>query len=312
MLGYRFRFYLAEFSEILRFYLPTYIPATTKISYLKFLSKKYVIPKLTLSALPEKISLETRTKCNGQCPFCAASVKNETRKDTTMHDEIFKKIITELSVKYFNGLLTFSGNNEPLLDKNLIERIRFAKTMLTHAKFGLMTNGVLLTNEVGQKLFDAGLDRLYINNYSYDGIIRKNIYDFIKKTKPLYKDKDIQLFQSRYNNKMVTNRAGSNPQKLLQQFLPLPCKFLFEQFNITTSGRVCLCCQDIYCAGDLGNVTNNSIEGIWNNDKINSLRNNILQGNRNCSPLCSICDFIGFSPGDVPFPHNYLVRFKLM
>jgi len=308
----KLQFYIAECAELFRFYLPKCFPATTRIKYLQYLSRKYVEPRLAVADFPPKISLETRTKCNGHCPFCAASVESETRPDTVMPEELFKKVVSELAARDYRGLLTFSGNNEPLLDKRIAEWIGYARQNLPAARLGLMTNGVLLTSKLGRQLFEAGLDRLQIDNYSTNGVLLKNVTAFMANVKPLFPDRDIKLFNRRYQSKMVTNRAGSNPQGIAQVNLPLPCKYLFDQFNITTSGEVCMCCQDIFCSGKLGNVTSDSVAAVWRSERYQGFRKKILCYDRASVPLCSGCDFMGFGPGDVSFPHNVLLRFKLI
>ena len=87
-----------------------------------------------------------------------------------MDESLFKKIIAELvSVKY-SGMLKFYTENEPLLDKRLVEFIQYANDNLPYLKgIQIDTNGLLLTESLGIKLFDAGLTYLHVNDYTETG-----------------------------------------------------------------------------------------------------------------------------------------------
>ena len=70
-------------------------------SWAKFIQKKIIykprIKKLGIASesdipLFNAVFFEVRTKCNGSCQFCAASVQNEIRKDMSMPIDLYKKV----------------------------------------------------------------------------------------------------------------------------------------------------------------------------------------------------------------------------
>ena len=82
----------------------------------------------------------------------------------TMDDDIFKKVINECA-KYNCGNVHLHNFGEPLLDKKIIQRIKYAKDKgLPRVK--IFSNGSLLTTNMAEKLINAGLDEIKI---SFDG-----------------------------------------------------------------------------------------------------------------------------------------------
>ena len=130
------------------------------------------------------IEIETRTRCNSACSFCGASVLADKRPDLRMPDEMFDKIISELRDIKFKGSIHFFINNEPLLDPRLADMVRKAKTEVPSAKTEVQTNGLKLNVKNGRELLSAGLDVLYINNYSDEGKIPAGVLKFMDEVAP--------------------------------------------------------------------------------------------------------------------------------
>jgi len=83
-----------------------------------------------------------------------------------MELSLFKKIIDEMTqfpVKV--KMLRFCGAGESLLDKNIIEMVRYAAEKRVAEKMELITNGILLTPVMSLKLIEAGLERLRVSIY---------------------------------------------------------------------------------------------------------------------------------------------------
>lgn len=108
--------------------------------------------------------------CNLSCRFCHYGLPKEQRPKITtksvMSLELFKKIIDDL--KAFPNkikLLRFCGAGESLLDKNIVEMVRYASESQVAEKIELITNGVLLTKDISTALINAGLTRLRVSIY---------------------------------------------------------------------------------------------------------------------------------------------------
>ena len=64
-----------------------------------------------------------------------------------MSEELFKKIISELSHINYSGYLSLFSNNEPFLDERIINFAKYARENLKNAELSIWTNGTLLTFE---------------------------------------------------------------------------------------------------------------------------------------------------------------------
>lgn len=97
--------------------------------------------------------------CNQKCLHCyAAGQKYADKKELTTEE--WKKVIDKCREAYIPQL-TFTGG-EPTKREDLVELIDYARWFITR----LNTNGVLLTEELCQKLYDASLDSIQITFYS--------------------------------------------------------------------------------------------------------------------------------------------------
>lgn len=115
--------------------------------------------------------METTNICNLSCPICPRV--NMKRKQGIISDELFKKIIGE--TKKYTRFLWLHHFGEPLVDKNIYERIRYCKSQ--GVGVGLSTNGTLFNEYVSKKILESGLDKILI---SFDGAT-KETYEKIRK-----------------------------------------------------------------------------------------------------------------------------------
>ena len=254
------------------------------------------------------IELETRTRCNSTCGFCMASVLTDTREDLLMPDGLLNKIFAELQALKYDGVIRFFVNNEPLLDKRLVDLIRQAKAQIPAATLEVQTNGLKLNPRNGRELLDAGLDVLYVNNYSADGSIHKGVTAFLEETAPDFPDRKI-LFNLRDLNEKLLNRAGTAPNSAaLAEPFSIPCVLPFEEMVITADGRVSLCCQDHFFEEKMGNVNESSLEDIWNGPSFQRIRKKLKESDRNGSKFCQVCDFRGFKEEHILPGESFLNR----
>lgn len=99
--------------------------------------------------------------CNQKCLHCYAAGQSYSDKKELSTEE-WKKII-DICRKECIPQLTFTGG-EPTKRKDLVELIDYSKWFITR----LNTNGVLLTKELCEKLYEAYLDSVQITFYSSD------------------------------------------------------------------------------------------------------------------------------------------------
>ena len=259
------------------------------------------------SPLPRIIHIETRTKCNGICAFCPASINNDQREDISMSRDLIEKILDELARLNFTSRLSFYNNNEPFLDERIYDIIASARIKLPLSYLELKTNGLTLDLGKITKIFNAGLDTLYINDYSSDkkhhGNILKLIEDLdtVRRFKGHYEPKfniyyDRIQIGLRDSNAVLNSRAGTSPNKPKpNKAITQPCFRPMEMMTISPSGTVGLCSEDFHYRSNMGNINNESLLNIWMSERWITLRKDLASGNRKNTDICSECDYKGYT-----------------
>ena len=72
------------------------------------------------------IEIETLNRCNGKCSFCPINATAPQRQYAKMDEQVFKKIIDELSEMGFDRKVALFSNNEPFLDERIIDFAKYA------------------------------------------------------------------------------------------------------------------------------------------------------------------------------------------
>lgn len=162
--------------------------------------------------LPQHVEIETINRCNGKCAFCPVNATEQQRPLAKMPDELFEKIINDLSSLGFDGELNLFSNNEPFLDARMIKFAEYAKEMLPNAFINISTNGSVLKVEDVKEIIKY-IDALWINNYSMDGKLTasiKAIADYIGGDSAAREKITIVM---RKQQEVLTNRGGQSPNK---------------------------------------------------------------------------------------------------
>lgn len=114
---------------------------------------------------PLFIDIETTSACNLRCPFCATTYRGEAVQKGFIPYPAVKKIIDQGAGNNLYGV-KFNVRGEPLLHPEIDRFVRYAKQKgLLDVYFN--TNAMLLTEEMSQRLVDAGLDRLSVSFEGY-------------------------------------------------------------------------------------------------------------------------------------------------
>ena len=236
------------------------------------------------------IEIETYNRCNGGCEFCPVNVKNDSRPEKIMSEELFKKIIDELSaMDYYGGLALFS-NNEPFLDSRIIEFCRYARKKVPHAKTHLYTNGTLLKINMFVEVIDF-LDELIIDNYNskLELIPNNFIINNYCEEHPELKEKVTIIL--RHPKEVLESRGGKAPNKKKRElFLDVKCTHPFRQMIIRPDGKVSICCNDALGDTDMGDVSKDTLVNIWRGQRFEDVRKNIQRFGRGSVEFCRYCD----------------------
>lgn len=276
------------------------IGATKKIQniYLKYLEDG-IIP------LPRIIHVETRSKCNGCCGFCPSSITADRRQDLYMPDELIEKIINELNELQYQNRLSFYNNNEPFLDKRIFDITKSAREKLPGAYLELKSNGLVLNTEKIHMIFNAGLDMLYINDYSNNNQFHKNVQKIKGDLEQIRRYKG-HLEKDQYFNRINISiadqnavkgtRAGNSPNKAYKKkYIQKMCLRPFEMMTINPEGDTSVCSEDMYCTINMGNIKNQTLLEIWRSEKWDNVRKRLIKGDRSFKSTCSKCDYKGLT-----------------
>lgn len=130
--------------------------------------KRTVLAKSLPLDTPFLVQIFPIYACNLRCSYCIYSIPKSQHgyisSKTVMDMDIYKKCIDEIA-NFPNKLkmLRFAGIGEPLLHKDIAEMVRYAKMKNIAESVDIVTNGLLLNQELALSLIDAGLDRLRVS-----------------------------------------------------------------------------------------------------------------------------------------------------
>lgn len=262
----------------------------------------------------DAVFFEVRTRCNGHCKFCLASVESDPREDISMPRELFEKVLQDLVDLQYEGRLAFHNNNEPLLFKELPEFVSRAKERLPQCHIHILTNGRSLTLPKMERLIEAGVDQVSVNVYRTNSdepipqVLTKIRTELLER---MFSDSELEVLglgndqspkkpkfsfvvSARLENEILDSRAGTAPNKKAPATVARGfCQYPFTQFIVTANGQVAGCCNDLLFELPMGNVRTSSVFEIWMGEEFSQLRKNLLNGERKAVKTCSKCDFIG-------------------
>lgn len=236
------------------------------------------------------IELETVNRCNNDCSFCPVSRKHDIRKTIKMSEDLFKKIIGDLEEMQYDGTLCLFSNNEPLLDDRVYSFLKYAREKLPNAILCLYTNGILLTEERYIQLVEY-LDYLVIDNYNDEIALNDNIREL--KEKNIDEKNCCVRVDVRKKNQILANRGGLSPNNENKNQYVSPCVLPFIQMVIRPDGKVSRCCQDVYGNETMGDLSEQSIQDVWQGEKFRLYREMMLEGKRCNIEYCRDCDIKG-------------------
>ena len=235
------------------------------------------------------IEIETINRCNGTCEFCPVNSLVDSREKKVMTEELFKKIIDELSEMNYSGRIALFSNNEPFLDKRIIEFHHYTRKKLPNARMHLFTNGTLLTLDKFIEITEL-LDELIIDNYNQELQLIKpceEIKEYCEKHPELKKKVTIVL---RKPKEILTSRGGDAPNRTkVNVDGEISCVNPFQQLIIRPDGKVSLCCNDPLGKITMGDVNDESIQDIWYGKRYTHIREAMRNG-RGYVDRCKNCD----------------------
>lgn len=266
-------------------------------SELKFYNK---IPIFSL------IEFNLLARCTRRCVFCPASEEfYENLYGSNRYEfkvKLYKKILFDLKLINYEGIVAFSGFSEPFLHKNIIRFVSLSRKYLPNSIIIINTNGDMLNHKVVKAVFDAGLSRLDIQLYDSS--------DQIDYFKSMIDDANVDFdkiflrrryFKHGNYGMYLTNRSGLiDTSKFRNNSVELPikqlCFYPFYMMKIDFTGDVIICSHDWSKKSIIGNVKDQNVLELWKSEKLNKIRKLLTESNRNFLP-CSLCDVKGDKMG---------------
>lgn len=289
--------------------------------WVQFVTNYNAASELLLApAFPLQLDFELNAACNLRCRFCLHG--QQTVKEQRLPWGIFRDAILEGQE---HGLTSVKLNyiNEPLLVRNLDEYIRFA---LDHGVLNVYfaTNGILLTEEVGRRLIEAGLTKLLISidaatpetyqrmrgSAKYDRVV-ENIKSFIRLRDsmglrfPLVRvnflltaenEHEADAFEDLWagDADMIGFQSqvavpDSDDRTLADPGAPFGCSFPFKLMVIDRDGLVLPCCTFSGREMPVGEFSDLGIARAWNSPAMAELRRVHQERKYGAVPVCRHC-----------------------
>src|SRR5262249_44188711 len=129
---------------------------------------KNPLTRRPIPSFPRTLQIQTFTGCNADCIFCPYGETYTTQPKGKMPIELFHRIIDEASEHGVRRISPYLMN-EPLMDRDLFDKVRYINEKIPDCKVVVTTNGHFLTPPVVDKILEMGdgLHKLYV---SFQGI----------------------------------------------------------------------------------------------------------------------------------------------
>ncbi|MCC7085214.1 MAG: SPASM domain-containing protein [Pirellulales bacterium] len=264
---------------------------------------------------PRTVRVETTNHCQADCSFCPRSTIG--RAKGFMKQELFEKVVRECAIGGCQ-LMHLHGFGEPLLDKQLPERIQLCKQSGI-GRVKIFTNGDLLRGDLARRLLESGVDEIKVSIDGADakefnvlrvGLDHGKVLENVQAFRKLRDDAGLgtptlvaatcQTSNRGRTEKMLAgvvdridftniHNWGGALGQLTGKRIRKPCDRLWRTFTVLVSGQVALCCLDHSGKEILGDVNHQRITEIWNNQRYRQLRQWHRSSQQDQIPLCSKC-----------------------
>lgn len=277
---------------------------------------------------PDHVQIQTITGCNARCIFCP---NNKTRKKIRtgirMDWDLYRSIVdqcVELNVRRYSVYLM----NEPMLDKELPERIAYIAAQINRPQYIKATShGGLLTERMAKDLLNSGLHKLKISVQSLNPETYRNImglpldktlrnidrflelkekggfkrpkleivmvdaiqtHDEIPAAREYWQQRGIPLYVEPVENRADQDNIRNTAMGTEQLRAFSWCRRLTEQIYILHDGRMLLCCADWEQQSVMGDLTKSRLADIWYGEHYRDYRRRFKKGDVK-GMICESC-----------------------
>lgn len=273
---------------------------------------------------PYSIQIEPTEGCNLGCSFCGLQgmKKNGKTPWNFMTLETAENIAKKIAEAKWTAKIIFAMHGEPTLNKDLLKIIKIFRKNLPNNIFHIISNGAGFVKgnttplQYCEKLFNAGINHILLDNYSVDGDWKKIVDDVkdaymirylgIDKTPMFRTDKvrDIIVLPSIQATKIsfvrnLKNHCGA-AFPLNDENNNKRCAVPFRELSFRYDGKVALCCDDFRGQYYIGSIFDyDNIDDLWNNERFQAARVMLYNAERQFSP-CRGCTNVSMRVGLLP------------
>lgn len=262
-----------------------------KKMHIKFLDNIRRLLNHEIFPIFQSIEIETINRCNGECSFCPINRNEDSRIYAKMDEKLFESIILQLASIQYKGRVSLFSNNEPLLDKRIVNFAKFTYEQLPDACKLIYTNGTLLNKDIFFRLMEY-LNILCIDVYYDDNIYLELTNELIEIFKCCLMDINLQkkVMVQFINRKAIrNNRGGQSKNRHNIYQVKATCMLPYVQMIVRPDGKLSLCCNDALGRYTLGDLNKEGLIEAWNNKNYKNIRERIYDSRQNIE-FCKYCD----------------------
>lgn len=279
--------------------------------------------KSSIAPIPRLLMLETTNACNLKCKICGN--KNMKRPRGMMSIDLGQRAIREAAEIGIQEVALYT-TGEPLLYPYLEQLIVTARKNNMYCF--LTSNGMLLNKQLAKMLCKSGLNSFKFsidgtNKEEYEAIREGGIFETLMSNVRLLREtrdrlgsklkiicgmvlmernqEHLSTFRTLFEPfaddlliSKVTNQGGkykdTSDIKSCGTTKPQPCRLLWDRIIINYDGKITACCIDFDAELVYGDYNNSTLLEVWNNEIIQTWRENHLTGKVATMPLCCDCN----------------------
>ncbi len=130
--------------------------------------------KAAMTARPAQLCIETTNICTADCVFCW--YQYQQRPTGIMAPALYRKALEEFAALGGGSLDLTPLAGDPLVDPEIVERIRMARRLPAIGEIRLFTNMILADRHGAANLVGSGLTRLTISVPGFDADTYRRVY----------------------------------------------------------------------------------------------------------------------------------------
>lgn len=279
--------------------------------------------KIILDA-PPYVLIEPVSACNFRCPMCFQVDSTFTKKPYmgVMKWDLFCKVVDEAD-RIGTGAITLASRGEPTMHPKLGEMLEYLKSKKNIYEVKINTNASFLTEDLARKILKSEVTTIVISgdhyekekfeelrkNSIFEKIVEnvKNLYEIRKKEFP-NSETEIRISGVDHNRNLDREKFKTFWEKISDnvsvsyaverwdtynnaktESINSPCSFLWDRMYVWFDGKCNPCDADYKSYLSYGNVKNQSIKEVWNSNELQKIKEQHVNGKRNCLEPCDRC-----------------------